>query len=103
MLKEEKKIEEKKHKSIFDEKDSKAGPIIGSVIIIIIILLGGLFFLDKIIKEKKQQIDLERKATTEISNSFDLENKMQEEKDQTKLDELNSSSTEINQEAESFE
>jgi predicted Holliday junction resolvase-like endonuclease len=82
MSKEEIQKEEKNHKSIFDEKDSKAGPIIGSVIIIIIILLGGLFFLDKMIKEKKQQIDLEKNTITETVNISETETEIEEATDQ---------------------
>jgi Tfp pilus assembly protein PilO len=42
--------------SIFKEKESKAGPMIGSLIIIIVIVVGGLFYLSQKIEERKNQI-----------------------------------------------
>lgn len=42
------------------QKDSTAGPMIGSIIIIIIILIGGLYFLSSLISTKKNQIKAEQ-------------------------------------------
>ena len=38
------------------QKDSKVGPLIGSIIVILVIIFGGLYFWGSIISNQKQQI-----------------------------------------------
>lgn len=41
---------------IFKEKESKVGPIVGSIIVIIIIVIGGLYFWSTLVEEKQEEI-----------------------------------------------
>lgn len=58
-------MEERK---IFQEKESKAGPLIGSLIIVIVLVVGALYFLSQRIAERKIEIEHEEKVQQEVEN-----------------------------------
>lgn len=64
---------EEQNSQIFSQKDSKFGPMIGSIIIIIIILVGGLYFLSVNIEEKKSAITNEEQQVVEETTKIEAE------------------------------
>lgn len=45
--------------SFFKEKESKVGPMIGSLIIIVVIVVGGLFYLSQKVNERKEELKMQ--------------------------------------------
>jgi H+/gluconate symporter-like permease len=64
---------------IFKEKESKIGPLIGSLVIVIVLVVGALYFLSQRITERKIEIDKEEKVQQETITEMDsLEKELQE-------------------------
>jgi hypothetical protein len=60
--------------TVFKEKESKVGPMIGSIIVIIIIIVGGLYFWSNYVEDIKQDaVSSEEEVVNEIEN---LENEL---------------------------
>ena len=89
-------------------KDSKVGPMIGSIIIIILILVGGLYFLGSLVAVKKTEIQTEQ-AIEEQQETASVENTAKQSQDDsvtsietdlksTDIDNLDKSFTEIEKE-----
>ena len=56
---------------IFKNKDSKIGPMIGSIIIILIIIIGGIYFWGKKIEERRLQVEKIKQINLKEENTFD--------------------------------
>lgn len=57
--------------TIFQEKESKVGPLIGSLIVVVVLVVGALYFLSQKINDIKAEISQEE-ITTEM-NSLEQE------------------------------
>jgi hypothetical protein len=55
---------------IFKEKESRVGPVIGSIIVIIVIIVGGLYFWSTLIEDKQEQIE-DQSSTEEQTTEND--------------------------------
>lgn len=69
---------------VFKEKDSKVGPVVGSVIVVLIIIVGGLYFWSNYVEQIKQEGE-----TTEEQTVAEVE-KIQNELEDINLDDINS-------------
>jgi uncharacterized protein HemX len=52
--------------TVFQEKESKIGPMIGSIIVIIIIIVGGIYFWSQQVEDKKTDMKNNTPQTEEI-------------------------------------
>ncbi len=93
-------MENTNKESFFQEKESKTGPVIGSIIVILIILVGGLFFLSKQIDERKIEITNE-KSQFEQETVNDISS-LDQEIDALNLGEVDKELDKINQEFDSI-
>ena len=86
--------------TVFQEKDSKVGPIIGSIIIILIILFGGVYFWSQQVEEQKlenQMMDESQNHNDNISAEADI-NKIEVDLSSLNLDQIDKELDELDQE-----
>lgn len=57
--------------TVFKEKESKVGPIIGSIIIILIIIIGGIYFLSTRVEQIKEQNQDPEQSADELESEID--------------------------------
>lgn len=63
--------------TVFKEKESRVGPIIGSLIIIVIILVGGIYFWSQQIENQKIENEEAAEVTTE-DDMVQIENDLED-------------------------
>lgn len=92
--------------TVFNQKDSKAGPLVGSIIVIILILVGGVYFWGSVVEEKKNEIEQQepQPALEEDLDSDPLEEieKINSELDTFNIDEINQELEQIDAEFENL-
>lgn len=57
--------------TVFKEKESKVGPIIGSIIVILIIIIGGIYFLSTRVEQIKEQNQNPEQSADELESEID--------------------------------
>ena len=65
--------------TVFKEKESKVGPMIGSIIVIIIIIVGGLYFWGNYINQIKTENNIEQQDSpaSEAEEIEQIENELE--------------------------
>jgi hypothetical protein len=84
---------------IFREKESKFGPLIGSLIIVVVLAVGGLYFLSQRVSERKLELTKEKNDQQEVTTEMDS---LEKELNELKIDEIDKGVSDIEKEFDSI-